>query len=86
MIRALKAQYNDGSISDISLRATDKKLKQGERLARAIMPMDLAGGLYDGFYNQAGNELVDMWFEDTFGRKHKPKRVKKHLSALRNLA
>ena len=37
--------------------------------------MDKQGGQFDGFYNEAGNELVDVWFEDTFGRKHKLKGV-----------
>ncbi len=84
-IRALKGRYRDGSVCDISLRTADKRLKQGDRLTKAIMPMDVKGELYDGFYNKAGVELVDMWFEDTFGRKHKLKRVKKHLRALREL-
>jgi hypothetical protein len=86
-ILALKGQYTDGSVSNISLRTTDPKLsRQGDRLARIIMPMNQSNGQYDGFYNEAGIELVDMWFEDTFGRKHKLKRVRKHLRTLRGMA
>jgi hypothetical protein len=81
-IRALKGQYKDGSIQDIALRV-DTKLKQGDLLAKAIMPLDAPGGIYDGFYNDAGVELVDLWFEDTFGRKHKLKNVRKHLTEMR---
>jgi hypothetical protein len=83
-IHALKGRYRDGSIGEISLRATDQKLRQqGDRLARSIIPIDR--GQYDGFYNEAGIELVDIWFEDTFGRKHKLKHVRKHLRTLREV-
>jgi hypothetical protein len=85
-ISALKGRYRDGSISDIPLRSMNQKLGQGDRLPRAIMPMDKQGGQFDGFYNEAGNELVDVWFEDTFGRKHKPKRVRKYLRTMREIA
>jgi hypothetical protein len=85
-IFALKGRYRDGSVSDIALRTTDRKLRQGDRLARAIMPIDQLGEQYDGFYNEAGTELVDMWFEDTFGRKHKVKRVRKYLRTMREIA
>ena len=46
------------------------------------MPIDQPGQQYDGFYNEAGIELVDMWFEDSFGRKHKLKRVRKYLHTM----
>ena len=59
-IRASEGCYRDGSISDIPLRSIDQKLSQGDRLARVIMPMDKQGGQFDGFYNEAGNELVDV--------------------------
>jgi hypothetical protein len=85
-ILALKGRYRDGSVSDITLRTTDQKLRQGDRLARAIMPIDQPGGQYDGFFNEAGIELVDMWFEDTFGRKHKLSRAKKYLRTMREMA
>ena len=85
-IRTLKGRYRDGDVRDITLPIEDKKLKQGDRLARAIMPFDVLGEQYDGFYSEAGIELVDMWFEDTFGRKHKLKGVKKYLRAMRELA
>lgn len=83
-VLALKGRYSDGSVSDITLH-TVQKLRQGDRLARAIMPIDQPGGQYDGFYNEAGGELVDMWFEDTFGRKHKLKRARKYLRAMGKL-
>ena len=82
-IRALKGRYKDGKLCDIDLRTTERKLMQGDRIARAIMPLDRTGGLYDGLYNEKGFELVDIWFEDTFGRKHKLKRVRKYLRAIR---
>ncbi len=85
-ILALKGLYRDGSIGDIPLRSTVQKLSQGDRLARAIMPLDQPGEQYDGFYNEAGIELVDMWFEDTFGRKHKLKRVRKYLRTMQEIA
>jgi hypothetical protein len=84
-IRALRGRYKDGKLCDIDLRTTDRKLKQGDRIARAIMPLDQTGGLYDGLYNEEGSELVDMWFEDTFGRAHKLKRVQKYLREIRGL-
>lgn len=83
-IRTLKGQYEDGSVHDITLRG-DVKLKQGNRLAKAIMPLDVRSGIYDGFYNDVGAELVDLWFEDTFGRKHKLKDARKHLTEMREL-
>jgi len=85
-IFALKGRYKDGSVSDITLQTTDKKLRQGDRLARAIMPMDQSNEQYAGFCNEAGSELFDMWFEDTFGRKHPIKNVKKHLMTLCEMA
>jgi len=84
-ILSLKGRYRDRSINDITLRTTDKKLGQGDRLARAIMPIDQSGGQYDGFYNEDGIELVDIWFEDTFGRQHTLKHVKKYLRAMRKM-
>jgi hypothetical protein len=84
-IIALKGRYRDGSVSDIALRTTAKKLRQGDRLTRAIMPVDQPGGQYDGFYNKAGVELVDIWFEDTFGRKHKLNRARKCIRAMGKL-
>jgi hypothetical protein len=85
-IIALKGRYKDGSIVDITLLTTVQKLRQGDRFARAIMPIDQLGGQYDGFYNEAGIELVDLWFEDTSGRKHLLKCVKKHLRTMREMA
>ena len=84
-IRALRGRYKDGKLCEIDLRTTDRKLMQGDRIARAIMPIDPIGGLYDGLYNEEGSELIDMWFEDTFGRKHKLKHVRKYLRAIRGL-
>ena len=84
-ILTLKGRYRDGSLSDINLQTTEQKLRQGDRLARAIMPIDKPGGQYDGFYNEAGIELEDLWFEDTFGRKHKLKHARKYLRAMGKL-
>lgn len=84
-IIALQGRYIDGSVRAISLGTTAHKLRQGDRLARAIMPIDQPGGQYDGFYNEDGIELVDIWFEDTFGRKHKLKRARKYLHAMGKL-
>lgn len=84
-ILALKGRYRDGSVSAISLGTPGLILRQGDRLARTIMPIDQPSGQYDGFYNEDGIELVDIWFEDTFGRKHKLKRVRKYLRAMGEL-
>ena len=85
-ILALRGNYKDGSVYDITLQTPEERLGQGDRLARAIMPIDQLGGQFDGFYNEKGIELVDIWFEDTFGRKHRLKHVKKHLRAMREMA
>ncbi len=85
-ILALKGRYRDGSVHDITLRTSDKKLGQGERLARSLMPIDQLGGQFDGFYNEDRIELVDIWFEDTFGRRHILKRAKKYLRTMREMA
>ncbi|MHA1861002.1 MAG: hypothetical protein ACTSVM_01725 [Candidatus Ranarchaeia archaeon] len=85
-ILALKGSYKDGSVHDITLRTSDKKLGQGGRIARAIMPMDQLGEQFDGFYNEDGIELLDVWFEDTFGRRHILKRAKKYLRTMREMA
>lgn len=85
-ILALKGSYKDGSVHDITLRTSDKKLGQGGRLARTIMPMDQLGGQFDGFYNEDGSQLVDIWFEDTFGRRHILKRAKKYLRTMQEMA
>jgi hypothetical protein len=85
-ILALKGSYKDGSVHDITLRTSDKKLGQGGRLARAIMTMSPLGEQFDGFYNEDGNELVDIWFEDTFGRRHILKRAKRYLRKMREMA
>ena len=84
-ILALKGRYRDGSVSAITLGTTAHKLRQGDRLARAIIPIDQPRGQYDGFYNEDGIELVDIWFEDTFGRKHKLKRARKYLRVMGKL-
>ncbi len=85
-ILSLKGSYKDGSVHDITLQNSDKKLGQGDRMARAIMPIDQSGEQYDGIYNKDGIELVDIRFEDTFGRKHKLKHAKKHLRIMRKMA
>lgn len=85
-ILALKGSYKDGSVHDITLQTSDKKLGQGDRLARAIMPIDQLGEQFDGFYNEDGIELVDIWFEDTFGRRHILKHAKKYLRTMREMA
>jgi hypothetical protein len=85
-ILALKGRYKDGSVHDITLRTTSKKLAQGDRLARVIMPIDQLSGQYDGFFNKDGTELVDIWFEDTFGRRHILKRAKKYLRSMEKMA
>lgn len=82
-ILALKGQYRDESVKDIMLQNPNKKLKQGDRLGRTIMP-ELDED-HDGFYNEDGKELIDIWFEDTYRRKHKIKDVKKHLRAMRKM-
>jgi hypothetical protein len=84
-ILALKGSYKDGSVHDITLQNSDKNLGQGDRLARAIMPIDQLGGQFEGFYNKDGIELVDIWFEDTFGRKYILKHAKKYLRAMREM-
>ena len=83
---SLKGKYGDGSVHDIKLRNTDKKLGQGDRLARIIMAIAQLGEQYDGFFNEDGTELVDMWFEDTFGRRHRLKRAKKYLRTMQKMA
>ena len=85
-ILVLKGSYKDGSVHNITLRTSEKKLGQGDRLARAIMPIDQLGEQFDGFYNEDGIELVDIWFEDTFGRRHILKRAKKYLQTMREMA
>lgn len=75
-ILSLKGRYKDESVHNITLQNSVKKLGQGDRLARAIIPMDQLGGQFDGFYNKDGIELVDIWFEDTFGLKYLLKNVK----------
>ncbi len=84
-ILSLKGRYKDGSIHDITLQNSERKLRQGDRIARAIMPIEQLGGQFDGFFNQDGMELVDIWFEDTFGRKHKLKHAKRFLQAMREM-
>jgi hypothetical protein len=84
-ILSLKGSYKDGSVHDIILQNSGKKLGQGDRLARVIMPIDQFGGQFEGFYNKDGIELVDIWFEDTFGRKHRLKHAKKYLRAMREM-
>jgi hypothetical protein len=84
-IIALKGRYRDGSVNDIALRTTAEKLRQGDRLTRVIMPIDQPGGQNDGFYNEAGTELVDIWFEDTFGRRHKLRHARKYLRTMGKL-
>ena len=85
-ILVLKGKYKDGSVHDITLQTSDKKLGQGDRLARVIMPIDQLGEQFDGFYNEDGIELVDIWFEDTFGRRHTLKHAKKHLRTMHEMA
>jgi hypothetical protein len=85
-ILALKGSYRDGSVHDITLRTSDQKLGQGDRLARAIMPIDQLGEQFDGFCNEDGIELVDIWFEDTFGRRHILNHAKKYLRTMRQMA
>ncbi len=82
-ILSLRGKYRDGSKNSISLRDLNTKLGVSERLERAIMPFDEVGGAYDGFRNENGAELVNLWFEDTYGRKHKLRSVKKYLRKMR---
>jgi len=82
-ILSLKGKYRDGSKNCIPLRDLKTKLGVSERLKRSILPIDEAGGAYDGFQNENEAELVDLWFEDTYGRKHKLRGVKKYLRKMR---
>lgn len=84
-ILALKGKYKDGSTNNITLRKSNKCLGIGDRLERTIMPMDEIGGIYDGFYSENGSELVNLWFEDTYGRIHKLSGVRKYLRKIGKL-
>jgi len=82
-ILALRGRYRDGSKNNIPLRRSNKELGVGDRLKRTIMPIDEIGGMYDGFYSKNGSELVNLWFEDTYGRRHRLSGIRKYLRKMR---
>ena len=84
-ILALRGKYRDGSKNNIALRKSNIRLGVGDRLDRAIMPFDKIGGMYDGFYSENGSELVNLWFEDTYGRKHRLNGARKYLRKMRTV-
>lgn len=81
-ISALIGKYKDGSTSSIPLGGFKGSLGMGDSLKRTIMPLEENGKKFDGFYNENNSELVDLWFEDTYGRKHKLKNVKNYLKEI----
>lgn len=81
-ISALKGKYRDGSISNIAIREINMSLGIGHQLERIIMPIEENGGKFDGFYNENGSVLVNVWFEDTYGRVHKLNNAKKYLQEI----